>query len=133
MGYSPMVPAIPVDKDDSAPLKGTQEDLKVAASQIAERRQQEMNPLEIERKYLQQEGANAGRPMDERLTVSAQQAASDLGLARRQEAAAAEAEVDKLLADAINQLHSSQVGAPEGPQKPQQQAQPQWLSGSPVR
>jgi hypothetical protein len=131
MGYKPMEVAIPVDKDDSAPLEGTHDDLKVAASQIAERRQQEMNPLEIERRYNFQSGSKAGQQMPENETIRAEQAASDLSLARQQERAAVEAEADKLLADALNQLHSGQelpAGPPEGyseqaqPQAPQTEA-----------
>src|SRR5262249_31808475 len=129
MGYSPMVPANPVKREDEAPVYDSGDhaaDLRGAADELLRRdqeiRERQGRPVHIERQYLQQAGANAGKPMPENQTVSPEQAAHDLSTARSGDEAINEALENAAVAEAIDQLRADDNVQPQ--QQPIQQ-QPQ--------
>src|SRR5215813_9882983 len=88
-GYQPMTPANPVEPAGDAPIYDSGDhgvDVRAAADELLRRdqaiREQQGRPVDIERQYYQQAGANAGKPMPDNQTVSPEQAAHDLSIAR---------------------------------------------------
>jgi hypothetical protein len=113
MGFAPMLPHSPVDQPDDAPIESSQDNLHGLANEIAGRRSQEQQiregrAVDVERKYYQQSGPKVGEHMPENQTVSPEQAAHDLALARKGEALTEQQELDRLLAQAIDEVRGEQ-------------------------
>jgi hypothetical protein len=109
-GFSEMPLANPISKESDAPIDSSQLLRPDQEAPAAE-------PVPIQ--YMQQGGEKAGQPMDPRLTVSPEQAASDLSRWRENIGEQIEALEAKQLADAIDQLRAG-----EQPQLPQPELHP---------
>jgi hypothetical protein len=130
MGYTPMEPAFPVENPSALPgevLESGEEDIQRGAQEIVDRRNAEQTEREgratdIEVQYNHQGGPDAGKPMPENQTVSAEQAAADLTMFR-EGLAATQAELDTLeIQRAIDALWA---GDEQAQQQPAEQWQPQ--------
>jgi hypothetical protein len=114
-GWSELPVANPIPKESGEAIDGSElsEALRSTQAQVAE-------PIPVQ--YIQQKGENAGQPMDERLSVSPQQAAHDLSQFRNAISESQEAQLNAELAKAIDELRAGDA---------QQQAQPVELQPQP--
>jgi hypothetical protein len=129
-GYEPMVPAFPVDTPDDKSIEGGRDELSKAASEITERREQaqrerESSSFDIERRYNESSGPRAGERMPENQTVSKEQAAADLAMARHGEAETQATLEDLELQRVIDALRSGDQPQQPEPTQAQQPEQPQ--------
>jgi hypothetical protein len=129
-GYEPMEVARPYKEVDAEPIDSTSVTNALHAQEA-----QTASPFPIQ--YYEQGGKHAGRQMDRRLTVSAEQAAHDLGSYRQASAESEQAELDRVIAEAIDELRADaqpqqvppdvqqqQTPQPEAQAQPQQEAVP---------
>jgi hypothetical protein len=135
-GYSPMQVVNPIPResfDDASPApdeKYTPLSPSEAAEALNEKRSQpdqqadrELPPVEepaVVRSYSQQFGPDAGLPMPENQTVSAEQAAFDLFTARQQDDLATKTAADAELQQVVDQLRGDQQQQPVAPEQPAQ-------------
>jgi hypothetical protein len=129
-GWERMPLANPIPKetfdDTSAPAPDQYTPLspKEAAEALADERNRPVMPDEapvpeepaIVREYTHQRGEHSGEPMDLRQTVSAEQAAHDLFLAREQDALATKTAADAELQQVVDQLRGDQQQQPVAPE-----------------
>jgi hypothetical protein len=133
-GWKAMEVANPVKTDDGLDVFGPglsetgRAADELAASRDAQEREREGRPVDTERFYRHVSGPKSGERMPEQESVTAEQAAHDLTIARNQDETTADLnerdELARLIDEARSGVTSEQLGVPE-PVAIDQQVQPQ--------